>query len=218
MKELAAERAAVRDAVQKLHLTPILFELGARPHPPKELYLAYLRQSHVFLGIYWQQYGWIAPGETVSGLEDEYRASGDKPRLIYVRSPAPERDPRLAEMLERIANEGLSYRRFSTPEELAGLVADDLAVLLNERFGPPEESGPLEPEPRDRPRPRLPAPPNSFVGRAAEIAELRRLLTSQHVRLVTLAGPGGIGKTRLALAAATELAEDFPDGVLPVML
>src|SRR5215212_7942307 len=89
MKELAAERAAVRDAVEKLHLTPVLFELGARPHPPKDLYLAYLRQSHVFLGIYWEQYGWIAPGETVSGLEDEYLASGDKPRLVYVKSPAP---------------------------------------------------------------------------------------------------------------------------------
>src|SRR3954453_12669098 len=110
MKELAAERAAVRGAVEKLHLTPVLFELGARAHPPKEIYLAYLRQSHIFLAIYGEQYGWIAPGETVSGLEDEYLASGDKPRLIYVKSPAPDRAPRLSVMLERIANEGLSYQ------------------------------------------------------------------------------------------------------------
>src|SRR4051794_41911515 len=119
MKELAAERAAVRDAVGSLHLTPVLFELGARPHPPKELYLAYLRQSHVFLGIYAEQYGWIAPGEDVSGLEQEYLASGDKPRLIYVKTPAPARDPRLADMLERIANEGLSYRRGTPPPWVA---------------------------------------------------------------------------------------------------
>src|SRR4051795_4819774 len=117
MKELAAERVAVRQAVEALHLTPLLFELGARPHAPKELYLAYLHQSHVFLGIYWQQYGWIAPGETGSGLEDESPPPGDKPRLIYVKSPAPDRATRLTEMLERIANEGLSYRRFSTPDE-----------------------------------------------------------------------------------------------------
>jgi predicted ATPase len=218
MKELAAERAAVREAVERLHLTPILFELGARPHPPKELYLAYLRQSHVFLGIYWEQYGWIAPGESVSGLEDEYLASGDKPRLIYVKSPAPGRHPRLAEMLERIANEGLSYRRFGTPEELAALVEDDLAVLLSERFGPP---GPAEDFPVAVPARRsrhLPAPTNRFIGREPELAELRRLLTSEDVRLVTLVGPGGIGKTRLALAAADGLSERFPDGVLPVML
>src|SRR3954452_13708334 len=143
MKELAAERAAVRHAVEALHLTPILFELGARPHPPKELYLAYLHQSHVFLGIYWQQYGWIAPAETVSGLEDEYLASGDKPRLVYVKSPAQDRAPQLSEMLERIANEGLSYRRFTTPVELAALVLDDLAVLLSERFGPAEATADL---------------------------------------------------------------------------
>ncbi|WP_448623802.1 DUF4062 domain-containing protein [Geodermatophilus sp. URMC 64] len=218
MRELAAERAAVRDAVAALHLTPVLFELGARPHPPKELYLAYLHQSHVFLGIYWQQYGWIAPGETVSGLEDEYLASGDKPRLIYVKSPAPDRDPRLAEMLDRIANEGLSYRRFSTPDELAGLVADDLAVLLSERFGPPEEAEDLPPAVPARRSAHLPAPTNRFVGRGPELAELRRLLTSDDVRLVTLVGPGGIGKTRLAMAVAAELAESFPDGVLPVLL
>lgn len=135
MRELSAERAAVRKSVARLRLTPVLFELGARAHPPRELYLAYLRQSHVFLGIYYEQYGWIAPGETVSGLEDEFLASGGKPRLVYVKSPAPNRDPRLAEMLQRIASEGLSYRPFSTPSELAKLVVDDLAVLLSERFG-----------------------------------------------------------------------------------
>jgi predicted ATPase len=217
MKELAAERAAVRQAVESLHLTPVLFELGARPHPPKELYLAYLRQSHVFVGIYGEQYGWIAPGETVSGLEDEYLASGDKPRLVYVKSPAPAREPRLAEMLTRIGNEGLSYRRFSTPEELAGLVVDDLAVLLSERFGPPEataapEAAACEPDWR------LPAPPNRFIGREEEMAELRRLLTADGVRLVNLVGAGGIGKTRLALTVARQLRDAFPDRVAVVLL
>jgi predicted ATPase len=218
MTELAAERAAVRKAVERLHLTPILFELGARPHPPKELYLSYLRQSHVFLGIYWEQYGWIAPGETISGLEDEYLASGDKPRLVYVKSPAPARAPRLAEMLERLSNEGLSFRQFTKPQELAALVADDLAVMLSERFGPPAAAGDVPDASPGRRSRRLPAPTNRFIGREGELAELRRLFTDEEVRLVTLVGPGGIGKTRLALAAAAEMSEQFPDGVLPVML
>ena len=71
--ELADERRAVREVVEQLRLTPVMFELGARPHPPRELYRSYLAQSNVFVGIYWQRYGWIAPGEDVSGLEDEYR-------------------------------------------------------------------------------------------------------------------------------------------------
>jgi hypothetical protein len=85
-----------------LRLTPVMFELGARPHPPRELYRAYLAQSDVFVGIYWQRYGWVAPGESVSGLEDEYLLSGDRPKLIYVKAPAVDREPRLTELLHRV--------------------------------------------------------------------------------------------------------------------
>jgi predicted ATPase/DNA-binding CsgD family transcriptional regulator len=53
--------------------------------------------------------------------------------------------------------------------------------------------------------------PNSFVGRERELDELRRFVAS--ARAVTLCGPGGIGKTRLALRVLAELADDFPDGV-----
>ena len=94
LRELSAERQAVREAVNRLRLVPVMFELAARPHPPRELYRAYLQQSQVFVGVYWQSYGWVAPGEEISGLEDEYRLSAGLPRLIYVKSPAPEREPR----------------------------------------------------------------------------------------------------------------------------
>jgi len=53
--------------------------------------------------------------------------------------------------------------------------------------------------------------PNSFVGREREIDELRRVVLS--MRAVTLCGPGGIGKTRLALRVLAALDEEFPDGV-----
>ena len=135
LQELAAERRAVRDAVTRLRLVPVMFELGARPHPPRPVYRAYLAQSQIFVGIYWQSYGWVAPGEQVSGLEDEYRLSAGLPRLIYVKSPASDREPRLTEMLARIQDEGdVSYQHFSDSAELQQLVEDDLAVLLSERF------------------------------------------------------------------------------------
>jgi predicted ATPase/DNA-binding CsgD family transcriptional regulator len=57
---------------------------------------------------------------------------------------------------------------------------------------------------------RLPAERSSFVGRRAELAEVRRLLSAS--RLVTLVGPGGVGKTRLALRAAADLRRSFPGG------
>src|SRR6266567_1609685 len=57
----------------------------------------------------------------------------------------------------------------------------------------------------------LPAEPNSFIGRERDLAELVAIL--DRVRALTLCGPGGIGKTRLALRLATMLAHRYPDGV-----
>ncbi|TMD66459.1 MAG: DUF4062 domain-containing protein, partial [Chloroflexi bacterium] len=68
LDELAPERTAAREAITQLRLTPVLFELGARPYPPRELYRAYLAQSDIFIGLYWQRYGWVAPAMQVSGL------------------------------------------------------------------------------------------------------------------------------------------------------
>jgi predicted ATPase/DNA-binding CsgD family transcriptional regulator len=67
-----------------------------------------------------------------------------------------------------------------------------------------------------RRRGNLPAEATSFVGRRRELAELRKKLVT--VRLVTLVGPGGVGKTRLALRIGTDLARAFPDGAWMVEL
>src|SRR3954463_12271930 len=135
LNELVTEREAARAEITRLRLTPVMFELGARPHPPRELYRSYLAQSDVFVGVYGERYGWVAPGSEVSGLEDEYLLSGDLPRLLYVKTPAPARDPRLTAMIERIwADSGASTTPSRAPADLARLLADDLAVLLTERF------------------------------------------------------------------------------------
>ncbi len=64
----------------------------------------------------------------------------------------------------------------------------------------------------------LPRPVSSFVGRAHELAEVVSLVCDQGARLVTLHGPGGTGKTRLAIEAAAELVGDFAAGVFWVGL
>ena len=64
----------------------------------------------------------------------------------------------------------------------------------------------------------LPVPATSFLGRAAELADLTALLADQANRIVTLTGPGGTGKTRLALQAAADAADHFPEGLWWVAL
>jgi predicted ATPase len=211
LQELAAERQAVRDAVTRLRLVPVMFELGARPHPPRQVYRSYLAQSQVFVGVYWQSYGWVAPGEQVSGLEDEYLLSAELPRLIYVKSPAPERESRLAEMLTRIRDDGdVSYQHFSAAAELQRLVEDDLAVLLSERFErAPSGDGAGDVSLAGA----VPVPATPLVGRDDDAAAVSDLVRAEGVRLVTLTGPGGVGKSRLAVEVAQRVGAGFEDGV-----
>jgi hypothetical protein len=241
LKELAAERKSARVSIERLHLAPVMFELGARPHPPRELYRAYLAQSDVFVGLYWERYGWVAPGETVSGLEDEYNLAPDLPKLIYIKESTGAREPRLNDLLDRIREDDTaSFKYFGSARELVSLVEGDLATLLAERFDQSRAAEATRMTPEDAPvaslrsEPRaLPVPLNELIGREAEADALERLIRGEGgeggegggggdggdgARLVTITGPGGIGKSRLAIDVATRLVDDFPDGVFFVDL
>ena len=143
------------------------------------MYRAYLAQSDVFIGLYWQRYGQLVPGAQVSGLEEEFELSGGLPRLLYVKAPAPDREPRLADLLARIKEESsASYRSFRTPAELGRLVRDDLAVLLSERFaaaGGQAAAAAPSPAGARGPRP-LPVSTTSLLGRERAIDEVAGLV------------------------------------------
>jgi predicted ATPase len=224
LDELAPERAAAREAITQLRLTPVMFELGARPYPPRDVYRAYLAQSDVFVGLYWQRYGWVAPDMEVSGLEDEERLAAGKPRLIYVKMPALQREPRLQALLDRIrVEEVASYQKFTTPDELRETLSNDLAVLLTDRFtstvrpSQPPSSDRAGDRPTNQPTypvlPPLPLLRDRLIDRTQEVAAAQDLLERPEVGVVTLTGPGGVGKTRVALAVASARFDQFADGV-----
>ena len=203
--ELAAERDAARAAIEQLRLAPVMFESGARPHPAQAVYRAYLAQSDIFIGIYADSYGWIGPGMTISGLEDEFQLAAELPRLLYVKSPAPGRDPALGKMLDRIRESGQSsYKKFTDAAQLHELILTDLATLLAERFDEPQH---------DVQSMVPPSPVTTLVGRDDDVNQIVGLLNASDRRLVVLTGGGGIGKTRLALAAMERSAGQWRDGV-----
>ncbi len=214
LRELADERRAVRSAIERMRLAPVMFELGARPHPPRELYRSYLAQSDVFVGIYGDSYGWVAPEEQISGLEDEYNlAPKSMPKLIYIKRSTT-REDRLKELIARIqADDTAAYLPFETADDLENQVAADLANLLAERFA--ESRSSTEPPAADG-QPslvaRVPVPYTTTIGRDREIAEVRDVLARGDDRVVSLIGPGGIGKSRLAIEVAYAARDVFPGG------
>ena len=222
LKELAPERKAARVAIERLHLAAVMFELGARPHPPRDLYRSYLNQSDIFVGLYWRSYGWVAAGEAVSGLEDEYNLASALPKLIYIKEAGEPPEPRLSDLLGRVrGDDTASFKRFADAADLAELLEADLATLLAERFDESRAASPaLAPEPAARLTTpdavmgsELPAPLTGLIGRERETQAIDRMLSRPSVRLVTVTGPGGIGKTRLAIEVGRSLGETFPDGV-----
>jgi AAA ATPase domain len=128
----------------------------------------------------------------------------DQPERLASRTlqaPAP-----LIWILERCLAKDPKQRYASTWD-----LARELATVRDRLADAPARHS--EPRPSN-----LPVQRTAFIGREREAAALRQLLDRDDVRLVTLTGPGGIGKTRLALQIAGEIDEQFPDGVCFVSL
>ena len=210
LEELAPERVAAREAIEQMRLVPVMFELGARPHPPRTSTGRTSTRATCSSVCTGSGTAGSRPTMDVSGLEDEWLMSTHHPRLIYLKHSDEPREPRLDALIERIRDGGVSYRSFGDADELRDLLENDLAVLLSERF----ETGStpvvdlraqsVVPETK-----RLPIAPSSIIGREDELRELRLMFERDDTRLVSVTGAGGSGKTRLVLELATTLRDEL---------
>jgi len=128
----------------------------------------------------------------------------DEPTAMNLLNP--EVPPPLSWVVERCMAKDPKKRYFSTRDLVRDLVAirdrlSDLQAVL----------------PEGRPN-NLPLAETNMVGRDKDLAKVKQLLQRKEVRLVTVTGPGGIGKSRLALETARSLTDEFPGGVYFVPL
>jgi non-specific serine/threonine protein kinase len=153
--------------------------------------------------------------------------SGDTIAAILAAPLPPIEGRRVPEELWRLVARALTKPlagRTSSCAELLAEVGRVRDALARSGGAPAKESAPwyeiasfVRAEARPKPA-GLPVPPTRFVGREAEEEALAALLRDPEVRLVTLTGPGGTGKTRLALHVADALAGELADGVAFVPL
>jgi tetratricopeptide (TPR) repeat protein len=136
--ECAAERKAAKNAIISINHRPILFEgIGARPHPPRRVYLSLMSTARIFVGIYKSSYGWVGPGSSVSGVEDEFREARSRglPMLIYISANPTAREDRLTQLLEEFKELAeFKYAQYVDDDALYSLIRDDLTAAITERF------------------------------------------------------------------------------------
>ncbi|MFN8512973.1 MAG: helix-turn-helix domain-containing protein [Chloroflexia bacterium] len=127
------------------------------------------------------------------------------------RRPSKEVAERLCDQLGIAADERQAFIRSARAELSARHLPAASPVAVR------NEAAPIAPVRMRRPG-ALPVPPTALLGREGEVAALRQALTQRGVRLLTIVGPPGVGKTRLALQVATELRDQFAAGALFVPL
>jgi tetratricopeptide (TPR) repeat protein len=212
IKECAEERAVIRDAIKSINHDPVLFEdIGARPHPPRELYTARLEESQIFVGVYRESYGWIASDMDVSGVEDEFRIATRRgmDRLVYVYESPTHRDAKLDSLLKVAERSGITFALYGRPDQLRDMVRNDITAVVSSRFIDQAIVSREAPTPAELLDSLLPNPDHRLRRPTVERNLLQALRDAG--RLLVTAPLGG-GKTVLLAQLAAENGWVFVDG------
>ena len=140
-------------------------------------------------------------------LWGQYWLAGVAAGLTYCHKAGLSDEQRLAGLIYAAAN----LRRYAATFNLP--LPTNVELLYDENQSDAYSSGTSKAK-----KSKLPAQPTPFIGRTAQIAALKELLLRSDVRLVTLIGSGGTGKTRLSLRVAEEMLDQFPQGVFFIPL
>jgi predicted ATPase/DNA-binding SARP family transcriptional activator len=164
--------------------------------------------------------------DALDALAEQYAAQGHHERALASAQAQLAldawREPAHRQAMRALAAQGLRGAALAQYEQCARLLAEELGAepepattALAEAIRRNELGGRAEPHraPPPAPRPDLPAPATTLIGRDEERRELAALIADPACRLLLLLGPGGIGKTRLALQLAEDVAGRFADGV-----
>ena len=212
IKECIGERDTIRKAIRSLNHEPILFEdVGARPQPPREVYRTRLEESHVFVAVYRESYGWIAPDMSISGIEDEFDIATARgmARLVYIYETADGREPRLKSLIDRARASGISTASYSGPEELDGFVRRDVTAVVSSVFASQAVAIQSAPTATDVLDSLVPVKEHRFRRRAVEKAIADCVMANRRVALI---GPLGSGKTVMLAQLAVDRNWIFIEG------
>jgi len=141
-------------------------------------------------------------------LWGQYWLAGTAAGLSYCHKAGQANEVRLAGLIYAAANLKRYFAMFGLP-----MPGEASQLFAEGRVEAAARTGAPQPPAVQKPQHNLPASPTNFIGRKTELAELNDLLQRPDVRLISLTGPGGTGKTRLSLEAGRANLDLFPDGV-----
>jgi tetratricopeptide (TPR) repeat protein len=208
MQELAAEREAIKTALDELRIDAWVFErdAGARSQTIQETYLEEVEAADLYIGLFWKSYGQY----TIEEYEHARMLGMDC--LIYEKRGdiQGQRDPELQAFLDRISEveSGHTVRWFNTLADLRTFVKEDVAAWQAK----------IVREGRQSSLPAVyagvPPMPTHFVGRSELVLKMARRLRSGED--VAVEGLPGVGKTTLAVALTRHIGvrRNFKDGIL----
>ncbi len=213
MQELAAEREMLSELIPTLsqgvlQVHPWIFEedAPAADKTIREVYLDALKQSGLYIGLFWKEYGeWTID-------EFDRATEWNIPRHIYVKDvDGKKRDPKLEKFLNdnQQVTSGTTHKWFKTLDELRDAVKASIETWLKEAYRgrPGGSSASRITDPDD-----VPHQPRKLIGREKQQTDVRALLDDK--RQVLVQGLGGTGKTALAATLAADWVEDGQGDVI----